>query len=81
MACIPDDLVERLKAGVSLVSLVEAAGVRLRKTGADLAGCCPFHEDGMPSLVISPGKNLWHCLGACQAGGSEESVVGAGPCC
>jgi len=20
--------------------------------------------------VISPGKNLWHCMGACQAGGS-----------
>ena len=20
--------------------------------------------------MISPGKNLWHCLGACQAGGS-----------
>ena len=23
-----------------------------------------------PSLVISPQKNLWHCLGACQTGGS-----------
>jgi DNA primase len=44
--------------------------VVLRKTGSDLTGCCPFHEDGTPSLVISPGKNLWHCLGACQAGGS-----------
>jgi DNA primase len=70
VARIPDDLVERLKAEVSLVSLAEAAGVTLRKTGADLTGCCPFHEDGTPSLVISPAKNLWHCLGACQAGGS-----------
>src|SRR6266568_5955968 len=51
-------------------SLAEAAGVALRKTGADLTGCCPFHEDGTPSLVISPERNLWHCLGACQAGGS-----------
>ena len=70
MARIPDDLVERLKAEVSLVSLAEAAGVTLRKTGADLTGCCPFHEDDTPSLVVSPAKNLWHCLGACQAGGS-----------
>jgi DNA primase len=23
-----------------------------------------------PSLMINPGKNLWHCLGACQSGGS-----------
>jgi len=30
----------------------------------------PFHEDDTPSLVISPERNLWHCLGACQAGGS-----------
>ncbi|MCC6706955.1 MAG: toprim domain-containing protein, partial [Gammaproteobacteria bacterium] len=28
------------------------------------------HDDHEPSLVISPDKNLWHCLGACQAGGS-----------
>jgi DNA primase len=70
VARIPDDLVERLKAEVSLVSLAEAAGVTLRQTGADLTGCCPFHEDGTPSLVISPERNLWHCLGACQAGGS-----------
>ena len=30
----------------------------------------PFHDDATPSLVISPQKNLWHCLGACQQGGS-----------
>jgi DNA primase len=70
VARIPEELIGRLKDRVSLVSLAEAAGVTLRKTGSDLTGCCPFHEDGTPSLVISPGKNLWHCLGACQAGGS-----------
>jgi DNA primase catalytic core len=75
VARIPDDLVERLKAEVSLVSLAEAAGVTLRRTGADLTGCCPFHEDGTPSLVISPARNLWHCLGACQAGGSVVDWV------
>jgi len=30
----------------------------------------PFHDDHEPSLVVSPKKNLWHCLGACQKGGS-----------
>ncbi len=70
MARVPEELIERLKAEVSLVSLAEAAGVTLRKTGSDLTGCCPFHEDSSPSLVISPARNLWHCLGACQAGGS-----------
>ncbi len=55
---------------MSLVSLAEAAGVTLHRTGSDVSGCCPFHEDGTPSLVISPERNLWHCLSACQAGGS-----------
>jgi len=70
LARIPESEVERLKDEVSLERLVEAAGVELRRQGKDLVGCCPFHEDRSPSLVISPAKNLWHCLGACQAGGS-----------
>ncbi|MHB1594944.1 MAG: CHC2 zinc finger domain-containing protein [Streptosporangiaceae bacterium] len=70
MARVPDAEIERLKAEVPLAALAEAAGAGLVRTGADLTGRCPFHEDDTPSLVISPGKNLWHCLGACQAGGS-----------
>jgi len=70
VARVPDAEIERLKAEVPLASLAEAAGVELRRTGADLTGRCPFHADDTPSLVISPDKNLWHCMGACQAGGS-----------
>jgi DNA primase len=61
---------ERLKAEISLERLAEARGVVLTRHGADLIGRCPFHDDKSPSLLISPQKNLWHCLGACQAGGS-----------
>jgi DNA primase len=70
MARIPEHVVERLKEEVSVQRLAEARGVSLTKHGADLHGRCPFHEDRTPSLVITPAKNLWHCLGACQTGGS-----------
>ena len=70
MARIPQEEVERLKGEVSVERLAEAAGVELKRHGADLIGRCPFHEDKTPSLVITPGKNLWHCLGACGQGGS-----------
>ena len=70
MARIPEDEIDRLKAEVSLQRLAEKRGVALRRHGADLLGLCPFHDDHEPSLVISPAKNLWHCLGACGAGGS-----------
>jgi len=70
MARIPDDVIERLKSTVSVQRLAEARGVVLTKHGADLHGRCPFHADRTPSLVITPAKNLWHCLGACQTGGT-----------
>ena len=70
MARIPEAEIERLKAEISLERLAEARGVKLKRHGVDLMGLCPFHDDHTPSLVISPEKNLWHCLGACQAGGT-----------
>ena len=57
---------ERIKREIPIRELVEAAGVELKRHGQDYRGLCPLHEDREPSLVVSPEKNLWHCLGACQ---------------
>jgi DNA primase catalytic core len=70
MPRIPDHELDRLKREISLVRLIEAAGIELKRHGKDLVGLCPFHDDHEPSLVITPDKNLWHCLGACNTGGS-----------
>src|SRR6266849_7496613 len=70
MGRIPEEVIERLKQEVSLQRLAEARGVKLQRHGADLIGLCPFHDDHEPSLGISPKKNLWQCLGACQTGGT-----------
>src|SRR5579863_1784102 len=75
MARIPTEVVERLKAEVSVQRLSVERGVELKRHGADLHGRCPFHDDRTPSLVITPAKNLWHCLGACQAGGTAIDWV------
>ncbi len=72
MARIPKEELERLKREVAVERLAEARGVKLERHGADLLGLCPFHDDHEPSLVITPSKNLWHCLGACQAGGRDR---------
>ena len=75
MARIPEDEVERLKREVSVQRLAEARGIKLTRHGADLVGKCPFHDDRTPSLVITPAKNLWHCLGACNEGGTAIDWV------
>ena len=38
MARIPESEIERLKSEISLERLVEAAGIELKKAGADLIG-------------------------------------------
>ncbi len=75
MARIPDELLRRIREEVPLERLAEAQGVELKRHGADLIGRCPFHDDREPSLVVTPGKNLWHCLGECQTGGSPIDWV------
>jgi DNA primase len=75
MARIPEEEIERLKREIPVERLVSGFGVELKRTGANLVGRCPFHEDHTPSLVVTPETNLWHCLGACQTGGSTIDWV------
>src|SRR5580658_1105758 len=70
MARIAESEIERLKREISVQRLAEGRGVKLKRHGADLIGLCPFHDDHEPSLVITPGRNLWNCLGACRRGGT-----------
>ena len=75
MGRLKEQEISRIKSEVSLEAVVTVAGVRLKRHGKDLLGLCPFHDDREPSLVVTPAKNLWHCLGACQAGGSVVDWV------
>ncbi len=75
MARIPTHELERIKQEISVQRLAEARGIELKKHGKDLLGLCPFHEDHDPSLVITPSKNLWNCLGACGTGGGPIDWV------
>jgi DNA primase len=69
MARLPDQEVNRLKTEISLLRLVESQGHESKKQGNDYVISCPFHDEGTPSLIISPKNNLFHCFG-CDAAGS-----------
>jgi len=75
MARIPDSEIERLKNEVSVERLIESSGITLKKAGRDLTGCCPFHADDTASLVVTLGKNLWHCFGCGIGGGPIDWVM------
>jgi len=75
MARIPDEIIERIKQEVSVQRLIEARGIELKRQGKNLAGHCPFHNDRTPSLIVTPENNTWHCMGACNVGGSPIDWV------
>ncbi len=70
------DLIQRVKEKVRLVDLFEGYGVGLKKSGKSYKGCCPFHDDDTPSLVIRTigGIDHYKCYG-CQAHGDVISFV------
>ncbi len=68
--------VERFKRNTDLVALVRQHGVALKKHGSrDLAGCCPFHAEKTASFIVTPSKNLFHCLGCGAAGGPIDFIM------
>jgi DNA primase catalytic core len=69
MPYVPPEVKERIKREVSIQRLAEARGIKLVRSGKELIGLCPFHDDHSPSLNIDPKKNVWHCKGACNEGG------------
>jgi DNA primase len=75
MVTIAEDELEQLKQDVALAEVCRRRGIALKGQGADLVGCCPFHDDHEPSLVITPSKNLWRCIGACHKGGDVIAFV------
>jgi len=57
-------------------NIVEVIGqrVELRKSGRELVGLCPFHDDRHPSLYVNSEKGVFLCR-ACQAGGDAIGFV------
>ena len=75
MPRIPPPLLESIKRDVSCVGVLEATGAVFEKHGPDVVCRCPFHDDHTPSLVVSVGKNLWKCHGACGIGGDVIALT------
>jgi DNA primase len=75
MPRIPDEEIQRLKREVSLVRLCQRYNIELKPQGKNFVGFCPWHKDDKPSFIVTPEKNLWHCMGACDEGGDVFNLV------
>lgn len=55
-------LVDRLKSDV-LISGVVGKAVKLKKSGTEYQGLCPFHHEKSPSFFVNDPKEFAHCFG------------------
>jgi DNA primase len=64
---------DRVKQQADIVRVV-GEYVRLKKSGQNFTGLCPFHGEKTPSFAVHPVKQIFHCFG-CGKGGDVFSFV------
>ncbi|HEX4643824.1 MAG TPA: DNA primase [Candidatus Acidoferrales bacterium] len=64
---------DRVKQQADIVRVV-GEYVRLKKSGPNFTGLCPFHSEKTPSFSVSQVKQFYYCFG-CSAGGDVFKFV------
>jgi len=63
----PNNQVEEIKERIDIVQIIEKY-VRLKQTGKNYSGLCPFHKEKTPSFIVSPDIQRYKCFGCGKSG-------------
>ena len=64
---------EELKARIDIADVISSY-VPLKKSGRNLVGLCPFHNERSPSFSVMRENGFFHCFG-CGAGGDVITFI------
>lgn len=67
------EFADKLRSQIDIADLV-GRYVQLRRTGSNMKGHCPFHNEKTPSFTVSTTKQIFHCFG-CQEGGDAIKFI------
>ncbi len=68
MARYSDEIIDEVRQSNDIVDVISQY-VRLKRSGRNYFGLCPFHNEKSPSFSVSPEKQIFHCFG-CGVGGN-----------
>ena len=64
---IAEDVIRKIKEQNDIVDVISER-VKLKRTGRNYIGLCPFHNEKSPSFTVSQDKQIYKCFGCGEAG-------------
>lgn len=83
MACSPEpeevfyfmiSNIEQIKDAASIVDIIQQH-IKLKKSGPDMEGLCPFHSEKTPSFKVSESKGIYKCFGCGKSGDAIQFLI------
>lgn len=69
----PEEIIEDVRRKNDIVDVI-GASVRLKRSGSNYQGLCPFHNEKTPSFSVNPQRQIFKCFG-CGKGGNVLTFV------
>lgn len=64
---ISEEVLEKIKEQSDIVDIISET-VKLKRSGRNFSGLCPFHNEKSPSFSVSQDKQIYKCFGCGEAG-------------
>lgn len=71
---IPQETVDLILDTAQIADVVSDF-VSLKRRGASLVACCPFHNEKTPSFYVTPSKGIFKCFGCGKSGTAVGFVM------
>lgn len=66
---IPQHFIDDLLARINIIDVLDGRVQKLKRSGKNYSGLCPFHKEKTPSFSANQEKQFYYCFG-CGAGGN-----------
>lgn len=66
--------IDEIKQRADIIDIISGY-VKLKKTGPNYTGLCPFHSEKTPSFTVSPSKQIYKCFGCGKSGDVIQFLI------